>query len=262
MLDHLILTVDYTKEWEQAMEQLPALLKLLGTRKITLTYVLQTHKRLHPDDTEGSATERLRRIGEHLKNSLGIETATHVSKGFVAQEVQALAKKLNADGVVACNRSHRAAKELFFGNTALNLARMTKVPLLIIPVQDEPPAAEEEILLATDGSKASFNAQAVFEKLMANQRTGRVVWAHSEEPEQSDEATEQRINELAERHPNVHRNILTGRPVDQILKTINDTRPLLTIMGKRGSTPIQEIMIGSTTEHVAAGSPYPVLMIP
>ena len=50
--------------------------------------------------------------------------------------------------------------------------------------------------------------------------------------------------------------------MDQILQTINETRPLLTIMGKRGSTPIQEIMIGSTTEHVAAGSPYPVLMIP
>ncbi|KPQ30269.1 MAG: universal stress protein family protein [Marinobacter excellens HL-55] len=262
MLEHLILTVDYTKEWEQAMEQLPALLRLLGTKKVTLTYVLQTHKRLHRNDTEGAATERLRTIGETLAGALGVETSTHVASGFVAQEVQALARRLTADGVIACNRSHRVGKELFFGNTALNLARTTRVPLLIIPVQDQPSAAEEEILLATDGSKASFNAQTAFEKLMANQRAGRVVWAHSEQPEQSDEATEQQINELAERLPNVHRNILIGRPVDQILQTINDTRPLLTIMGKRGSTPIQEIMIGSTTEHVAAASPYPVLMMP
>ncbi|MBE0484613.1 universal stress protein [Marinobacter sp.] len=262
MLKHLILTVDYTTAWEQAMEQLPGLLQLLETEKITLTYVLQTHKRLHPDDTEGAATERLRRIGEQLSQSLGIQAETQVLKGFVAQEVQALAKKLDADGVVACNRSHHAAKELFFGNTALNLARTTKVPLLIIPVQDQPASAEGELLFATDGSKASFNAQALFEQLMSGKHTGRVVWVHSAEPEAADEATEQRINDLAERHPGVHRNVLIGRPVDQILQTITDTRPALTIMGKRGSTPIQEIMIGSTTEHIAAASPYPVLMIP
>ncbi|MFO8140948.1 MAG: universal stress protein [Marinobacter sp.] len=262
MLNHLVLTVDYTTEWEQAMEQLPALLQLLGTETITLTYVLQTHKRQHPDDTEGAANERLRRIGEKLSQSLGIKTDTRVLKGFVAQEVQALVKKLGADGVIACNRSHHAAKELFFGNTALNLARMTKVPLLIIPVQDQPASAEEEILLATDGSRASFNAQTLFEKLMSGKHTGRVVWVHSAEPEPADEATEQRINELAERHPGVHRNILIGRPVDQIIQTITETRPALTIMGKRGSTPIQEIMIGSTTEKVAAASPYPVLMMP
>lgn len=262
MLKHLILTVDYATAWEQAMEQLPGLLQLLGTEKVTLTYVLKTYKRQRADDTEGAANERLRRIGEQLSTSIGIKTDTRVLKGFVAQEVLALTKKLGADGIIACNRSHHAAKEVFFGNTALNLARMTKVPLLIIPVQNQPTSAEQEILFATDGSKASFNAESLFEKLMSDKHTGRVVWVHSDEPEAEDEATEQRINELAARHPGVHRNILIGRPVDQIVQTITDTRPALAIMGKRGSTPIQEIMLGSTTEHVAAASPYPVLMIP
>lgn len=262
MLKHLVLAVDYTPEWDQAMEQLPQLLKLLGTEKITLTYVLKNYKRLKGGDSQASASERLHKVSEKLSSALGVQTQTRVAEGFVAQEVLAIAKQEQADGVIACNRSHKVSKEIFFGNSALNLARMARIPLMIIPVQEEAPAAEDEVLLATDGSKPSLNAQAAFENLMADNHPGHVVWVHSNEPHPEDEATEERVNELAQRYSNVQSDIRIGRPVEQILQAIDKTRPALTIIGKRGSTPIKEILLGSTTEHVATASRFPVLMIP
>lgn len=262
MLKHLVLAVDYSSEWDQAMQQLPQLTKLLGTEKITLTYVLKNYNRFKGGDSEASAGERLRKVSEQLASNLGVETQTRVAEGFVAREVLAVARKEQADGVIACNRSHKASKELFFGNSALNLARMTHLPLVIIPLQEEAPAAEDQVLFATDGSQSSEHAQAAFEQLMAENHPGHVVWVHGDEATAEDDAIEQRLNDLTERYPQTKSQVRVGRAPEQVLQCIENTRPALTIIGKRGATPIAELMLGSTAEHVTSASRFPVLLVP
>ncbi|WP_179959401.1 universal stress protein [Marinobacter changyiensis] len=262
MLNHLILTVDYTNDWERAMKRLPLILKLLGTRKLTLVYVIETHKRLHTEDQEGVVKGKLKALGEKLASELDVSTDYRIGRGFVASQVLEIAKTVHADGIIVCNRSHSATKELFFGNIALNLARMTKLPLLVIPIDGTPPAAEEEILYATDGSAASLNAQACFEQLITTGHDGRVLWVRPDDAGADDKDIEERIDLLANRHANVHRNIVTGRAVAEILKAIKRERPVLTVLGKRGATPITDLPLGSTTEKVAGASSQPILMVP
>lgn len=262
MLNHLILTVDYTKDLERAMERLPAMLELLGTRKLTLVYVIETHKRLHPEDDEGVAKGKLKTLGEKFTDELGISTDHRVGKGFVASQVMEIAKTTEADGVVVCNRSHSATKELFFGNTALNLARMTRLPLLVLPIDGEAPSAEEEILYATDGSSASLNAQACFEQLVTKGHGGHVLWVKPDGADAGNEQIEERIESLANKHANVNRNIITGRAVPEIINVIKTSKPALTVLGKRGATPLADLPLGSTTEKVAGASTQPLLIVP
>lgn len=262
MLNHLILTVDYTEDWERAMERLPLMLKLLGTSKLTLVYVIETHKRLHTEDDEGVVKGKLNALGEKLTSDLDVSIDHRVGRGFVASQVLDIAKTIHADGIVVCNRSHSATKELFFGNIALNLARMTRLPLLVIPIDGTPPSVEEDILYATDGSAASVNAQACFEQLIASGHNGHVLWVRSDDADAGNKDIEERVDSLANNYANVHRNIVTGRPVTEILKAIKTDKPALTVLGKRGATPLADLPLGSTTEKVAGASSHPVLMVP
>ncbi|NMT64596.1 universal stress protein [Marinobacter orientalis] len=262
MLNHLILTVDYTKDWERAMERLPSMIKLLGTRKLTLVHVIETHKRLHTEDDERVVKENLEDLGKKLAGDLDVSTDYRIGKGFVASQVITIAKTIDADGIIVCNRSHSATRELFFGNIALNLARMTRLPLLVIPIDGIPPAVEEEILYATDGSASSLNAQTCFEKLITEGHDGRVLWAKPDDAGAESQEIEERIDSLANKHANVHRHIVTSRAVPAILKAIEEDRPALAVLGKRGATPIEDLPLGSTTEKVAGASSQPVLIIP
>lgn len=262
MLNHLILTVDYTNDWERAMERLPLMLELLGTEKLTLVYVIETHKRLHIEDHEGVVKGKLKALSEKLASDLEVATDYRIGRGFVASQVLQIAKTIHADGIVVCNRSHSATKELFFGNIALNLARMTRLPLLVIPIDGTPPSAEEDILYATDGSVASVNAQSCFEQLVTKGHDGRVLWVRPQEAGADDKEIEERIDSLANKHANVHRNIVSGRAVPEIIKAIKTDKPALIVLGKRGATPITELPLGSTTEKVAGASSQPVLIVP
>ncbi|MDX1557440.1 MAG: universal stress protein [Marinobacter sp.] len=262
MLNHLILAVDYTKDWEVAMERLPLMLSLLGTQKLTLVYIIETHKRRHQEDEEGAIAGKLKALGEKLGDDLRVTTDFQVGRGFVASQILDIAKTIHADGIVVCNRSHSAAKELFFGNIALNLARMTRLPLLVIPIDRSSPSAEEEILFATDGSDASLNAEACFENLLTSGHTGRILWVQTDQASIDNDAVKQRVDALASRNPNAHRNILTGKAASEIIRVIETDKPALTVLGKRGATPIESLPLGSTTEKVAGASTQPVLIVP
>lgn len=262
MLNHLILTVDYTRDWERAMERLPSLIKLLDTNKLTLVYVIETHKRLHIQDDEGAVEGKLQALGEKLTSDLGIPTDYKVGRGFVATQVLEISRSVHADGIIVCNRSHSATRELFFGNIALNLTRMTKLPLLVIPIDKASPTVEEEILFATDGSNASLNAQACFEQLITKGHDGRVLWVRPDDEGADTQEIELRLDSLAAKNANVHRNIITGKSVREIIRAIESDKPALTILGKRGATPITDLPLGSTTEKVAGASCQPVLIVP
>lgn len=262
MLKHLILCVDYTTEWERAMSQLPALLKRLGTRHLTLAYVIETHKRQQVQDNEGSVSGKLKSLAEDLSSRLGVQADYQVGHGFVASKILEIASLQKADGIVVCNASHSAGRELFMGNSAVNLARMTRLPLLILPANNTPSTEHAPLIFATDGSEASGRARQCFEALVKDGSEGMVLWVRPDiESDQVDEVDRQ-VHELANQYLAVHSKIQRGQPVEVILETISKTKPALTILGKRGNTPIPEVMLGSVSRDVARGSTSPVLLVP
>lgn len=262
MLKHLVLSVDYTADWELAVSQLPVLIKRLGTEKLTLMYIIETHKRQHMEDNEGSVAGKLKAMAEELATRLGVVADYKVGRGFVASKILELAKLAHADGVIACNCSHSRGRELFLGNNAMNLARMTLLPLLILPVDGSPATDYAPVLLATDGSDTSSRATACFEELVGNGSEGLVVWVRPEEDSEQVDGVDHQVHELANRYSNVHAEILGGHPAEGILETIHNTKPVLTVLGKRGNTPIPDILLGSVSQRVVRNSNSPVLLIP
>ena len=263
MLKHCVVGVDYSEGWNEIPAQLPEMIKQLGIEQLTLIYVIEPFRRKHIEDSEGAAIKRLEALAGEMAGPLGVSIDCEVRQGFAASEILQAAKKREANGVIVLNRSHSVGREIFMGNIAMNLARMTKLPLLILSQDGTPPPSQSPIILATDGSDNAAAARAQFESLMHNGSNGLVLWVEPEEHDDGmDDAEPALLSTLAEQFGNAQARRLRGYPVEQIIATAEDEDALLVIIGKRGRTPIEELILGSTAEGVARECRQPVLLTP
>jgi nucleotide-binding universal stress UspA family protein len=261
MLKHCILAFDYSDSWQKTCDLLPPVLQLAGVQKLTLVYAVDTTRRNHAEDSEAAAGKHLEKLAGTLSAELNIPVGHDVRRGFAASELHEAARRHKADGLIVLNQSHSAGRALFLGNITLNLARLTHIPLLIIPADSSAIEPSGTILLATDGSRPAQVAQRAFERLLQTGRQGMVLTVETDESEHTGIVNEQ-IAALISRHEQVVARRTKGPAVREIVKTAEAEQAALVILGKRGTTPIQNLMIGSTAEGVARESRQPVLLIP
>lgn len=261
MLKHCVLGFDYSESWQKTHDRLPPILQLAGVQRLTLVHVVDTTRRINIEDSEAAAAGHLQKLAADLGAELGITTDYEVRRGFAATELHDVARRNKADGLIVLNQSHSAGRALFYGNNTLNLARLTQLPLLIIPADG--PAIEPDgmVMLATDGSRPARVAQRAFEHFLDGGRPGLVLWAETDEYDNTHVINEQ-VSEIVGRYQHVAARHTKGTAVREIVKTAADEQVSLVILGKRGTTPIQNLMIGSTAEGVARESHQPVLLIP
>ncbi len=262
MLSHMILSVDYSDSWEQAISQIPPLLKRLGIRRLTLTYVIEPHTRKHIEDSEGAVEGKLKALAGRFAEEWAITTDIAVRHGFVASCIIELARYLKADGIICCSTHHSAGRELFMGNITMNLARMTRLPLLVLPTEGQPSADHVPVFLATDGSANAGRAQELFRQLVSDNQEGRVIWVRPDDAPDEAEQVDRLVHDLAESLPSVEARMLKGQPAKELLNLINDSKPALTLIGKRGTTPVELLPLGHTSESVVRESLSPVLLVP
>ncbi len=262
MLSHMILSVDYSDDWERAINQLPALIKRLGIERLTLVYIIEPHKRHHIEDSEGAVKRKLQGMSEEFSEQWQLPVDYEVGHGFVGSRMFEIARLHNADGVICCNTHHSAGRELFFGNNAMNMARVAQRPLLILPVEGHPASPGSPLFLATDGSTNARHAQELFVELVTAGNGGQVVWVRPEDaPPQADEV-DALVRDITNRNRDVQAKVLVGRPARELVDLIRDSKPALTLIGKRGTTPIPEMLLGHTSETVVRESLRPVLLVP
>lgn len=262
MLNHLILSVDYSDNWERAIEQLPPLLERLGTRKLTLTYVIEPHTRKHIRDSDSAVESKLKALARQYAEDWNVETDFGVRHGFVASCILELARHHKADGVICCSTHHSAGRELFMGNNTMNLARMTQRPLLILPVEGKASSIQSPVFLATDGSKNAGRCEDLFRQLVSDGQRGRVVWVRPDDAPPEADDVDKRVHDIANSKSAVHVKIPKGHPARELLALIEESQPSLTLIGKRGTTPVEQLPLGHTAETVVRGSLHPVLLVP
>lgn len=263
MLKHCVLSVDYSDKWDRIFDQLPGIVSLLGVERLTLVHVVETHNRQKLEDNDAAVAYHLRRIEERLRPELNVETEHLVRHGFPASELAAAARKLHADAIIALNRNHSAGRAVLFGNVVLNLTRVSSVPVVVIPADAEPAVADSPLMLATDGSDSSRNAQRAFEKMLGTVDHGFVVWIKDDDDDDHDEERVQPVlKHFAETYPKVQSRRIMGDPAEKLVSFSEQEHVALLIIGKRGNTPIAELMVGSTAEAVARASRRPVLLVP
>lgn len=263
MLKHCILSVDYSEKWEKIFEHLPGVITLLGVERLSLTHVIETHHRPRLEDNDSAIAHHLEKIAKRLHTELNVQVDQVIRHGFPASELAAAARKIHADGIIALNRNHSAGRAALFGNVVLNLTRVSTVPVVVIPADAERVPDDSPLMLAIDGSDSSRNAQRAFEKMLARIDHGFVVWVKDDHAEGHDEERVQPVlQQFTDNYPKVESRRLSGDPAEKLVSFASQEQVALLIIGKRGNTPITELMVGSTAEAVARASHCPVLLVP
>src|SRR5690606_39922888 len=181
-----------------------------------------THRGLRPFPTRrASDLSHLAKLAGTLSTELGIAVDHEVRRGFAATELHEVARRHKADGLIMLNQSHSAGRALFYGNTTLNLARLTRLPLLIIPADAAAIEPEGLIMLATDGSRPAQVAQRAFEHFITPGRPGLVLWVETDEYDNRAVIDEQ-VSTLVSRHEQLAVRHTKGSAVREIVKTAAD----------------------------------------
>lgn len=260
-MKHGILAVDFSEGWELARRHLAPLVPYLGLERLTLVNVIPPQLReARKQELRGLRTRQLQELATGLAAEYKLPVEGRLAEGFIAATLLDVAAEAGANLVICANQSHSRARALFLGNVALNLARMSRLPLLILPV-DSDTDAEGPLLLATDGSDAAAGAERMFSAL-AGDHPAQVLWVDADTGESDQPDAEPRLAELAERGGAIRALTLQGDPDELITETASKAGAALLIIGKRGWTPLPELPLGSTAEAVCRAARTPVLLVP
>lgn len=261
MLKHCILTVDYSGEWAHTLDYLPGLLGLLQCERLTLVHVVEVFKRKSLQDAAGIVEENLKEIAGRIHDQLLIAVDWEVRSGFAASQIVDVANARKADGIIALNRSHSSTREFFMGNIVLNLARLSHVPLVVVSSDGVVAAEDAPVMLGTDGSKATRVARDWFESFVKAGRDGVAVWVDSDRHDDEAEA-HRTLTVLASTYPNVSCRRLQGDAVAKLVEEADELNVALLVVARRGSTPIEHLLIGGVAEGVVRKCRQPVLLLP
>jgi nucleotide-binding universal stress UspA family protein len=266
MLEHVIYGTDFSAGWEAANEQVPALARLLGIRRVTLVHVPDTHPLAADANVERSVAPRLAQAARDLAQRTALDVGHLLHRGTPAEGLLAAAHDLGADGIMVAGRGHSRLDGLFLGNVALNLARISDRPVVILADPTRVSATDGgPVLVATDGSSNCHAAEAAFAQLVRQGRRGMVVAVAP--TRSSDEASgpapiAAHARELADALANAEAEVIEGNPPVEIVACAAHATAALLIIGQRGHNPLTQVLLGSTAEAVCRGAPVPVLIVP
>jgi nucleotide-binding universal stress UspA family protein len=112
-------------------------------------------------------------------------------------------------------------------------------------------------MLATDGSASGKNAERCFSSFMEKSNPGLLV-----QVEDANRADSSALEALGNQYADVSVQRLKGSPGKEIVKAAHQEDVTLLIVGKRGETPISDLLLGSVAEYIARESHNPVLLVP
>lgn len=207
-------------------------------------------------EASDSATELLR--------AFDVQADGVVVTGSPAHEVVEAARTHRADLVIAgATRGGRVAR--LFGSTAQALLASAPCSVLIARGQPRP----RRILVATDGSRASYRAVA-HALHRASQTSAELVVQHVLEvpahgaedapPEGFVKSVVERMD-LPAASPKLRYVIDVGNAATRILQRVVDEDAGLVVVGSHGKGALDRLFVGSTSRRVAAESPASVLVV-
>jgi nucleotide-binding universal stress UspA family protein len=231
-----------------------------------------------PGSDVGSRTRRVLEGHQTALEAEGFDVDVHVVRGTPHRRINGLADRVHADLVIVGSRGKSPLEERFIGGTARDMLRTATRPLLLERIRresdDDYEVAHEHlfrrILYATDFSE---NAERAFEQFRhLKHATQEATLLHVAPPERrSDpEAVEDvsgRLESLADELRekgigDVRTMVRTGEPIEEILAAEAELEPTTVLMGARGRSRIRRLLVGSTSETVAARSHSNVLLVP
>lgn len=176
MFKHLIVAVDFSSATDVLLDHLPQL-RAWGVERVTLVHVLVSGYPLAPAETHRAHYDSLLDDRAAKLAETGLQAGSAVVSGVPSTALHEAALRLGADAVMIGSHGHSTLRDLFLGSTVLNLARITTLPMLLIPVHAAPQPAGPlaTVVLGSDCSEAGRSAEAFFVDLVCAGARGVAV---------------------------------------------------------------------------------------
>lgn len=259
MFRHCVAGIDFSAGWAQVHAQLKRMTSLLGIQQLTLVHVDEPRQWGHRDFTDAASSVRLEQMARDVQADLGIEVHPRFVSGLAAPAILEVAARQQADMIMVANRSHSRGRELVMGNVAMSLARMSTLPLLIIPTDLGSLEDGAPLLLVTDNSPAASRARACFAGLLGA-RQGRVMIVRS--PQQTSLAEAETLEALLASHGNIAVDAVAGDPVAEVCRVAGEIKTPLIILGKHSGNAIDEPLLDNMVESLCRQTVKPLLLMP
>lgn len=243
----------------EAARQAVALAQADGTAKVHFTAVYTSFELgpdYHRDTLESSLEEAAALAGE-----AGVDSETQLREAKYAIDVL-LPESNEHDLTVLGTHGKSRATGIMFGSTANEAAHGTQRPLLIS--RDAPGSRPfpQSILLATDGTEASWApAQTVAGLAAAFGSTVEMIHVADGDEEGSAEVLEEQRAEIEKATgttPSVARP--DGQATKEIVETAREKGSSLIVAGRRGLRGLKAL--GSVSERVVSEAECSVLLVP
>jgi len=235
-------------------------------------------------DVEALQKSNIRHAQERLEErvkGLPIENEIIISQGTPADIISRLASEQQADMVITATHGKAGFKRILLGSVTEKLIKTLHCPLLVLPLQEHdltPPAAVEiklkKILVGCDfssDSKLAFDyglslAQAFQAELHLSHVIKPSLYKNEREGiNQLRDRLEKKLDNLV---PEACRDwctaktaLLDGEPYMALMDYAKEQGMDMLVLGIRGHTLWEKLLVGSTTDRLIRHSPLPVLAV-
>lgn len=187
--------------------------------------------------------------------AIGVASEMRIQHGTEpAEETLAAAEAISADMIVMGRRGKRKLARWMVGHATVKVIGSAHLPVLVVPKAAAMPS--RRILIATDGSRYSDNAAtngSYLAKLTHLPITVLSVVATSHSEKRRTEAQEavDRVTELLRQEGlDCEGLVLEGKAGEVIASTAQQKGADLIVVGNRGRTGLDRILVGSVSERV------------
>lgn len=252
---------------------------LLVTHVVNDLRTLQVHNQTSIDIQALQKTniEMATKNLENLIKNLDIDHDLIIRQGEPADEISRLALEQKTDLVVTATHGKSGIKRLLIGSVTEKLLKTVHCPLLVLSATKQPSGPEvrlQKILVGCDfspDSSLSFD----YSLDLALKFQSRLYLAHVIKPgdyagkhQNLDSLRDLLKKKLMDLIPDAYPSpsppetvLLEGEPYKELMNFAQDNSIDMIVLGIRGHTLWENLMVGSTTDRIIRHSPCPVLAV-
>ncbi|NPA48009.1 MAG: universal stress protein [Thermococci archaeon] len=241
----------------------------LGAESFLLLHVVDiTSADFEAFKIQKALEERLKRVAEKL----GKDVEAEVRIGIPSIEIGEAADEWGADLVVLPSAGENVWRLSFIGNTASNMCRITRRPVLVLKHSEEGVTVRcrelfKRPLVALDFSECSIRIIETVKKF--EEHVERGVLLHSidyggkSELEENVKKAKERLTKSMEAFSvPFDIEVTVGSASKAIRGTAVAKDSTVIVIGKKGKSFLKNLLLGSTAERVLRDSKIPVLLVP
>ena len=235
------------------------------------------------------AWQRMKELLEELSLSARSNPCT-VRSGTTVNEINAAARKIDADLIAIGTRGFTGLKRILIGSTTERVVRQAPCPVLVVREKEPKKGARkgrtalqfQKILVPVDFSAASrvgldyalgfayefdarlvvFHSVYVSPFVLGDEYSAQAVPDLITSQQDYAKAEMEKLQRLVSGNGKIETEIGFGAPVEQITDYVAKEEIDLIITSTHGRSGLQRVFIGSTAERVVRHASCPVLVVP